>query len=778
LNLKPFLTLLVNLVFVPFIYSQSSDPSCQSILMGKVMDEHDHSDLSYSTIYVIENEIGVSANFEGEYRIENLCIGTYHIIISHIGCAPDTVVVDINSNLILQNFELEHHAEELSEVEILSFKRRKHGVISQDVNPSENQEVMQSIATVAATLNGVTMLQSGANVTKPIIHGLHSNRVAIVNNGLTLEGQNWGEEHAPEIDPFTIADLKVVKGASAMKYGAGAIGGALISVPKNLPDSSGVNGLIFLGASSNNKKGVGSMRLEGQFESLPHFSWALQGSLKKSGSIRTPNYYLNNTGSEEYNYSWHLGYQKKRLKTEMYYSQVNNNIGIFSGAHIGNLTDLEDAINRDAPREEDQGSFSYSIDRPYQHVEHETIQWKTNYQLNDSSSLELQLSRQFNIREEYDKHLSRGISEEEEGYPEFAVNLETYQAQLAWKFPFLKQFKTEIGGKFQTQENVLKGSRSFIPSYNGRSIGGYIVSNLRKDIWNVNSGFRFDYNALDVDRYINRAYQIDKVKFTTVSGSIEVDRIISEKWTGGVNATFAQRAPGINELYSSGLHHGVAALEYGDENLMVESSYKFSASAIYQTSQWTFDALAYTNWIQNFIYLQPDGTALTVRGAFPVFQYKQVDATLNGLDLSLNYDFNKAISFYSKSSLLWAQNRSIDEPLIFMPSNRIDFGFNYRFLKMWKKVNPSFGAGLNHVFEQNRVPEGVDFTEAPEAYTLIQLKGGLEIPFEKQTIKLDITINNVLNTVYRDYMNRFRYYADEMGRNVTLSLKVPFTLMK
>ena len=104
---------------------------------------------------------------------------------------------------------------------------------------------------------------------------------------------------------------------------------------------------------------------------------------------------------------------------------------------------------------------------------------------------------------------------------------------------------------------------------------------MRKDIWNVNSGFRFDYNALDVDRYINRAYQIDKVKFTTVSGSIEVDRIISEKWTGGVNATFAQRAPGINELYSSGLHHGVAALEYGDENLMVESSYKFSASAIY-----------------------------------------------------------------------------------------------------------------------------------------------------------------------------------------------------
>jgi iron complex outermembrane receptor protein len=32
-------------------------------------------------------------------------------------------------------------------------------------------------------------------------------------------------------------------------------------------------------------------------------------------------------------------------------------------------------------------------------------------------------------------------------------------------------------------------------------------------------------------------------------------------------------------------------------------------------------------------------------------------------------------------------------------------------------------------------------------------------------------INNLFNTRYRDYMNRFRYFTDEVGRNIVLQLK-------
>jgi iron complex outermembrane receptor protein len=29
------------------------------------------------------------------------------------------------------------------------------------------------------------------------------NRVSIINNGIAQSGQQWGVDHAPEIDPFT-----------------------------------------------------------------------------------------------------------------------------------------------------------------------------------------------------------------------------------------------------------------------------------------------------------------------------------------------------------------------------------------------------------------------------------------------------------------------------------------------------------------------------------------------------------------------------------------------
>jgi iron complex outermembrane receptor protein len=32
----------------------------------------------------------------------------------------------------------------------------------------------------------------------------------------------------------------------------------------------------------------------------------------------------------------------------------------------------------------------------------------------------------------------------------------------------------------------------------------------------------------------------------------------------------------------------------------------------------------------------------------------------------------------------------------------------------------------------------------------------------------------MFDVAYRDYMNRFRYFTDEMGRNFTLRVKVPF----
>src|SRR5688500_19161669 len=70
------------------------------------------------------------------------------------------------------------------------------------------------ISEALSKINGVTLLQTGSTISKPVIHGLHSSRILTIVNGVRQEGQQWGNEHAPEIDPFIADKLTVIKGRS------------------------------------------------------------------------------------------------------------------------------------------------------------------------------------------------------------------------------------------------------------------------------------------------------------------------------------------------------------------------------------------------------------------------------------------------------------------------------------------------------------------------------------------------------------------------------------
>lgn len=136
-----------------------------------------------------------------------------------------------------------------------------------------------TLAQSLSRINGVTMLQTGNNISKPVIHGLHSNRILTINNGVRQEGQQWGNEHAPEIDPFVANKLTVIKGVDELKYGSDAIGGVVIVEPRALRRTAGynfeLNSLFF----SNNSQYVVSGIFEQQLKSLPALTYRVQGTL-------------------------------------------------------------------------------------------------------------------------------------------------------------------------------------------------------------------------------------------------------------------------------------------------------------------------------------------------------------------------------------------------------------------------------------------------------------------------------------------------------------------
>ena len=44
----------------------------------------------------------------------------------------------------------------------------------------------------------------------------------------------------------------------------------------------------------------------------------------------------------------------------------------------------------------------------------------------------------------------------------------------------------------------------------------------------------------------------------------------------------------------------------------------------------------------------------------------------------------------------------------------------------------------------------------------------------KNELRIGLQANNILNATYRDYMDRFRYYADARGTDLTLWIRYSF----
>ena len=523
--------------------------------------------------------------------------------------------------------------------------------------------------------------------------------------------------------------------------------------------------------STNNRQLATSATLEGKLRSLP-LSWRLQGTIKKVGNARTPDYYLENTGFEERNFSGALGYKKEKFGGELFYSQFNTKLGILKGAHIGNLTDLLFAIERGKPDNADQVDFTYAINRPYQDVQHQLLKAKGYLLTGEVGKLEFVYGLQRNLRKEFDAHQSGSN-------PALELNLITHTTEAIWEHTPVGNFTGSVGISTIYQNNTYKYN-DFLPYFTGITAGAFAIEKWRKDKLQLEAGLRYDYKHLLVKRLIgNRDLNKPEFNFNNVSGTLGALYDVGYHLTFGLSGTSAWRAPGANELFSDGVHHSAASYEKGNPNLRSEQAYNFEASVDYYGNARLNGKLSlYHNFIDNYIYLAPlPEPVLTIRGAFPAFQYKQTNSVFKGVDLSLSYNLLPNLTLDSKTSIVRAHNTSTDDFLINIPPDRFDNSIRYEF----GSGNSSFfkdtylSVGGVYVAKQTRTPSKTDedFAPAPDAYFLLHAEAGTEIQIGRQSLELGITGNNLLNTNYRDYLNRFRYFSHEMGQLIMFRVKVP-----
>jgi iron complex outermembrane recepter protein len=228
-----------------------------------------------------------------------------------------------------------------------------------------------------------------------------------------------------------------------------------------------------------------------------------------------------------------------------------------------------------------------------------------------------------------------------------------------------------------------------------------------------------------------------------------------------------------------------------------EQALKLVTTYKYEKNGWNAEVTGFGNYIFNFIYLRPEGVTESIRGVFPTFRYTQTDALFLGVDASVERTLSPALSLEGKMSLLYASDVTHHDYLIFIPPNRYEITLRYE--KEDVSQGPDFYAetGLRYVAKQHRAPRVIpvevwidalekgedplsdddsnfDFVPAPDGYVLLEMAVGVSLGRGAVHYDMRLSAENLLNTSYRDYTNRLRYYADDIGRNVSLSFKCIF----
>jgi iron complex outermembrane receptor protein len=744
-----------------------------------------------------------STDVNGSYVLSGIPKGKQKLYISFIGYHAIAETIEISTDLTI-NRQLKLDVTKLEDITIQQLSNSKSESSNEQVLKSATIEKFsnQTLGEALKEVSGVSILKTGSTIVKPVINGLHSSRVPIINNNVRLEDQQWGTEHAPNFDINAAGKITVIKGASALQYGGDAIGGIVIIEPEVIKKDTLV-GKTILNLTSNGMGGSLSSGL--QKGNRYGWSWNALGTSKYLGDRETPDYVLSNSGNREQNFSGGIRFAKEKYNFNAMYSFYNAQIGIIKASHIGNVNDLYNSINNQQPSVIEP--FSYSIDAPKQEVQHHLA--KINFQrwLSENTSIDLQYAFQFNNRLEFDVRRSSANNDKA------ALDL-----QLA-THTFLADYKTVIGnwrlksglnlGYQNNFANPETGVRPLIPSYEKLDAGLYGIAVYKFDnATSLESGIRYDFSTIEATKYYlksrwtERGYDANFSHFIlgeegnqwltkptfnyhNITANIGFRKQFHHEMEWLVNASLASRNPNPSELFSDGLHHSTGQVELGDLRLEKEQAYKLNATFKKDWKSFQVQLNPFINRISNFIYLQPIGFETTIRGAFPVWEFKQTEALLTGFDINTKWKITNHFSHELGMAYVNGQNLSSDDYLIDMPPFVINNKIQYKNESWFNLVAelkselvfrqnqfPNYNFETNIVVNNELTPVLVDISSPPKGYHLLHFYSEMTFKINKKnSLTTSFSVQNIMDTTYRDYLNRQRFFVDEMGRNIQIQLK-------
>ena len=491
---------------------------------------------------------------------------------------------------------------------------------------------------------GVSSTYFGPVASRPVIRGQAGERVLVLSNGLdSLDASALSEDHAVTVDNLLASRVEIVRGPATLIYGSNAAGGIVNVVDSRIHESpldTNVSGAVSLTSDSALGSNAGAVKLDFGNETLVgHFDF----SRRSSDDVEIPGFaesailrqmeaeeegeegeeeetqgFIENSASETESSAFafsFLGSDDNFLGFSV--SNYETNYGIPGGHGHEHGEEHDEDHGGEEHGEEEEELVSIDMDQ-------------TRYEVRGQLGLGgfFEAARLSYAHTDYEHTEFEGT--------EVGTIYENQGTDV--RVELLQKASDVLAGTIglhykEVQLNAI-GEEAFVPASETEQLGVYAFQE-----WTVSNRLTLQGSARFENQTITTADfpEYDESSFGASVGSL-FD--LTDSLVLAANVALTERHPNATELYAFGPHVAVERFErgsvaLGDGVLDKETSTNIDVTLRGDHSLFEWAVTAFHNDVSDYILLSP--TAEEEDG-FQVFDFRQSDATLYGLEAEALFD--------------------------------------------------------------------------------------------------------------------------------------------
>ncbi len=660
-----------------------------------------------------------------------------------------------------------------------------------------NLRMVPTLGELLAGQPGVSSSYFGPGASRPVIRGLASDRIRVLENGLgTTDASVISPDHAVSLDPLLIERVEIVRGPAALLYGGNAVGGVVNVITHrihtSLPDTP-LQGRVEVRGNSADKEESTGLVLEGAAGSV---AWHADYYRRQTADVKIPGFAESAQRraleeDEHHHDDDHDDHEEEPVFGRIPNTALRNEGGAFGLTWIGRHGYFGLAHSgHDSLYGIPAGAHSHRGDEEDDHdVDHDN-----HSEEEDGVSIDLRQRRwefQGEITEPFGAFRSARFKLGTARYQHTELEGDEigtifrnrgYDGRIELLHQPVGFFAGSIGWQAGRSDFEAEGDEAFVPPSRTTTHALFLYEEaaLAPFTWQV--GARIENQDLAL-RDGSGAQRDD----TLLSVSTGLVWKLDDTWILATSLARTERAPNAQELYADGPHLATAAYEIGEPGLRRERSLALDVTLRKRAGFVTGAVTVFANRFSGFIFEIPTGETAVPHddhwdihdhhdhddhdeeGGLPVYRFIQRDARFHGAELEtvfhLHGNGERQLDLIVGADFVRGRNHEDREHLPRITPTRTKAGL------VWSQGPFALGGEVQWVSGQPRTAP----TELPtDRYELVSAYASYRHVVGRTVWDLFVRGTNLGDQEARVHTSFLKDVAPLPGRSITAAVRLSF----